>query len=307
MGAYADLHLHTCYSDSSDSPMRVVERAAELGLAAIAITDHDTIEGIEEAERAAKKHHIEFLPGVEISARYGQVEVHVVGLGINPRHSALTAALDTFREERSRRIDAILERLNALGVSLERAEIEAIAGRRGTLGRVHVARALMVKGAVRRVQEAFDKYLRSGRKAYVPKKMPTCRETIDLIHDAGGIVILAHPGVGKTVAKLAPRLIDLGFDGIEVYHTKHTPGHVTQFTQLALEKDLLISGGSDCHGTALNGEPDMGKVRLPYQHLERIKNALAAARSLRLPPTNGSPAPKISGRSPRPNHSTDPR
>lgn len=286
MGSYADLHLHTCYSDSSDSPMRVVERAAELGLSAIAITDHDTVEGIEEAERAARKHHIEFLPGVEISTRYGQVEVHVVGLGINPRHPALTTALDTFRAERSRRIDVILERLNALGVSLERAEIETIAGRRGALGRVHVARALMAKGAVRRVQEAFDKFLRSGRKAYVPKRMPTCREIVDLIHSAGGVAILAHPGVGKTVAKLVPRLIDLGFDGIEVYHTKHTAGHVTQFTQLALEKDLLISGGSDCHGAALNGEPDMGRVRLPCQHLERIKSALAAARSLRVPPPN---------------------
>jgi predicted metal-dependent phosphoesterase TrpH len=132
---------------------------------------------------------------------------------------------------------------------------------------------------VKTVQQAFEKYLRSGRKAYVPKKMMPTQDAVRLIHGARGLAFVAHPGVGSTISNLLPRLLDLGFDGIEVYHTKHAPGQVTQFTEIAMERDLLVSGGSDCHGTALGVEPDMGKVRLPFYHFERILERLANNKS----------------------------
>ena len=274
MSSYVDLHLHTNRSDGSDPPEKVVDRAISCGFAGIAITDHDTVTGVEPAGREARLHGIEFIDGVEISALFGRIEVHVVGLGINVRHEPLTRKLLTFHETRAERVDRMIERLNVLGIPIERAEVEIQAGKAGALGRVHVARALVAREVVKTVQQAFDKFLRSGRKAYVPKRMISCRDAIELIHDAGGLAFLAHPGVGATLSKMLPRLLNLPFDGIEVYHTQHTPGHVTQFTQVAMERDLLISGGSDCHGTALKEDSDMGKVRVPYYHFQRILDRL---------------------------------
>jgi len=255
-------------------PECVVERALARGLAAIAVTDHDTIRGVEEAERAARFHGIEFLRATEISASFGRVEVHILGLGIDVRSGALGQALKRLTSDRATRVDRILERLKAAGVSLERTDVERQASTGTALGRVHIARALTERGITKTVQEGFDKFMRVGRKAYVPKKLLPCREALDLIHHAGGKAILAHPGVGRSVHKLLPEILAFPFDGIEVYHTEHTPGHVTLFTQVALERDLLISGGSDCHGTAFNKEPDMGKVLVPYHHFQRIKDAL---------------------------------
>ncbi len=275
MSDYVDLHVHTNHSDGSDAPERVIERAAACGFAAIAIADHDTVSGLDPAERAARRQGIEFLPGVEISASYGRLEVHVVGLGIDAKCVPLLQTLHDLQASRSTRVDRIIERLDERGVPLARAEVEAQARLGSALGRVHVARALHAKGITTTVQQGFDKYMRPGGKAYVPKALMPCRAAIDLIHRAGGVAFIAHPGVGKALAKLLPRLLDLGFDGIEVYHTQHTPGQVTQFTQAALERDLLISGGSDCHGTATKPDPDLGKIRVPYGHYLRIKDALA--------------------------------
>ena len=252
----------------------MVERAVIEGLAAIAITDHDTVSGLDEGRAAARWQGIELILGTEISASFGRIEVHVLGLGIDPDHPRLVEALEGQRAARSRRVDKILERLNALGVQLDRGAVEAQAARAGSLGRMHVAQALHARGVTRTVQEAFDKYLRPRRKAYVPKQMMGCRRAIDLIHEAGGVAFLGHPGLGATLTRLLPRLLDMPFDGIEVYHPKHTPGHVTQFTHVALERDLLISGGSDCHGTASTEAPNLGLIRLPYHHVERIKEAI---------------------------------
>jgi len=275
---WVDLHLHTNHSDGSDAPSRVVERAAALGMSALAVTDHDTVSALTEAQEAARALGVELLPGVELSTMYGYIEIHIVGLGIDYQDPVLLEALNELHEARSKRVDAILERLNALGVDLTRAEVEAQAsgGEAATLGRMHVAMALHAKGITRTVQQGFDRYIRRGRKAYIPKRAMTCRKAIDLIHEAKGLAFLAHPGVGTTLGKLILRLInELPFDGVEVYHSKHTSGRATQFLQIAQEHNLLVSGGSDCHGTATHPTPDMGKVRLPYRFYEAILQRLS--------------------------------
>ena len=275
--SYVDLHIHTNRSDGTDAPTTVVERAAALGLAAIAITDHDTVAGVEEARHAAYNHDIEFLSGIEISASFGRAEVHVVGLGINTGHTLLVDALRELREGRDARINKMIDRLNRLGIDLTRAEVEALSGG-GVLARLHVARALVARGVTQTTQQGFDKYIGAGRKAYVPKKTVSCFKAIDLIHGAGGLAVLAHPGVGSRTEKILDRLLELPFDGIEIYHTRHTQAQTTRFIQVALERDLLISGGSDCHGTAVSNTPDLGNVRVPYHHFEAILSALRQSR-----------------------------
>jgi 3',5'-nucleoside bisphosphate phosphatase len=274
MVPYADLHLHTNHSDGSDSPSRVVERAAGMGFSAIAVTDHDAVTGVEEARARANALGLGFLSGVELSASYGRIEVHVVGLGIDVGHAPLRAALDRLREGRSVRTDRMLEQLKCCGIELSREEVEVQLADGGTLGRVHVARALKARGITKTVQEGFDRFIRSGRKAYVPKASLGCLDALALIHEAGGLAILAHPGVGATLPKIVARLLEMPFDGIEVFHTKHTPVQSKGFMQLAHERGLLVSGGSDCHGTATKREPEMGRVRLPIEYVERIQEAL---------------------------------
>lgn len=274
MPHYADLHVHTNHSDGSDSPKMVVERAARAGLSAIAVTDHDTVSGLSDAHMAGAFHNVEVFPGVEISATFAGTEVHIVGLGVDHWCAPLLNKLNELQTSRSNRVDQMIARLKGLGIALERAEVEAQAGVEGALGRMHVARALLARGVTTSVQEGFDRFIRKGRKAFVPKKAMKCAEAIDLIHEAEGVAILAHPGLGNGLEPLLPRLLRLPLDGIEVYHVSHTAGHVTSFTQVALEHDLLISGGSDCHGRVKGEEPGLGTVRVPYHHVECIKDAL---------------------------------
>lgn len=216
---------------------------------------------------------MELLPGTEISAHHGPHEIHVLGLGIDPVNNTLTNALRQLVSGRRERAERIVEKLNTLGIPLT---YEAVAARAptGTLGRIHIAQEIHSMGFSPTVQAAFDKFIGKGKKAFVTKPALTCEEAIDLIHAAGGLAFLAHPCLGQT-PKLLPHLLQLPFDGIEVYHSRHSPGQIEQYRRSAEAEDLLITGGSDCHGAAKNQPPEMGKIRLPYAHVERIKEALS--------------------------------
>ena len=275
MAGYVDLHLHTNFSDGSDTPEEVIARAAALNMAGVAITDHDTTSGLDRGRIAADLAGIAFIPGIEISASHGALDIHVIGLGIEAHNTELIMALDTFRTARSTRVDQILERLHDLGITLPRADVEAQAGASGgVLGRIHIARAIQTNGYTRTVQEAFDKYIRRGRKAYVPRKTLPCAQAIDLIHAANGLAFLAHPGLSNPTNSFIDRMMNLPFDGIEAYHTKHSPGQTTAYLQIAQQRGLLVSGGSDCHGTATKPFPDMGTVQVPYECMKTIQERL---------------------------------
>lgn len=274
---WVDLHLHTNHSDGSDAPRRVVERAVEAGASAIAITDHDTVSGVAEAAAACAEAGLEFLPGVEISAKHGQQEVHILGLGVDPESDALLETLGRMaaaREERARRMVA---KLQELGVPVTWEEVVP-EGSQGVVGRMHLAQAVLAAGHCKTIQDAFDKYLKAGRPAFVPRSVLTAAEAVDTIHTANGLAFVAHPGIGNLQSRL-DALLALPFDGIEAYHSKHSPGKQAAFQSIAAERGLLISGGSDCHGTVKGETPLLGRVRVPYRVYADIQERLAAVRS----------------------------
>ncbi|MFP6581571.1 MAG: PHP domain-containing protein [Candidatus Hydrogenedentota bacterium] len=271
-GRYVDLHMHTTFSDGADIPSVVVERASSLGFSAIAITDHDTLTGLPDARVAADDAGIELLPGVEVSSRYGKMEVHILGLGVDPTDAELTESLAVMAKERAHRAEAIVEKLNALDVPVDYESIRTRVGK-GVIGRMHIAQDIVSLGHADTIQGAFDKYIKAGRPAYVPKKAMTCEDAVESIHKAGGLAFVAHPCIGKT-RSILDQLLRLPFDGIEVFHSRHTPGHIADLKALAEDRGLLISGGSDCHGSIKGDSPLMGKIRLAWEHYEAIQGRL---------------------------------
>ncbi|MFQ5848447.1 MAG: PHP domain-containing protein [Candidatus Methylomirabilales bacterium] len=266
----ADLHLHSCYSDGTFTPREVAAEAARRHVSPIALTDHDTVAGIPEALHAGAEMQVEVIPGVELSVHDVNGDIHMLGYFIRWEDAALQRTLDRLEERRRDRLHKILRRLHELGVPLSADEVLRIAGQ-GTVGRLHVARALLARGAVGTVQEAFNRFLAAGRPAYVERTGLTAPQAIAAIRQAGGIAVLAHPGKGN-LADL-PRLIDAGLQGIEVFHPSHTTEEVFTLTRAATEHDLLITGGSDCHGLA-KGEARLGEIQLPRAHVERLRQAI---------------------------------
>lgn len=272
----ADLHLHTCHSDGKNTPARVVERAVEAGLQAMAITDHDTVSAVPEAQRAAQARDIAFLTGVEISARQERTEVHVVGLGIDPDEPGLHACLRELQAARAERGERMLRRLCQLGVPVEVEAVRDEAEGR-PVSRMHIAYHLRTLGITKTTQEGFDRFLKPGREAYVSKTTCAVDTALARIHGAGGLAFVAHPGLSRSLRKLLPALLEQPFDGIEAYHISHSAGRTRELLELAEARGLLVAGGSDCHG-AMKGAPEMGKVRLPMRYVDAIRERLQSRR-----------------------------
>lgn len=251
MKVYADLHLHTRYSDGRDAPSAVVTAAREAGLGAIAITDHDCVDGIDEAVSEGRRLGVEVVPGVEITSYVGPVEVHVLGYFIDHRHAGLLRALWDFQEERESRIFEMLKKLDGMGVRIEPGRVIAASGG-GSVGRPHLARALIEEGHASSVREAFRKFVGDRAPAYVPRKHIAPVEAVRIIRECGGIPVIAHPGGMKDDA-IIPSLADDGVEGIEVYYSSHTPAEVRRYLEVAGRYGFLITGGSDCHGS-MKGE-----------------------------------------------------
>ncbi|HEY0828248.1 MAG TPA: PHP domain-containing protein [Bacilli bacterium] len=248
---YVDLHSHTTASDGTGPPARNVQLAKEAGLAGIAITDHDTVAGIDEALREGERLGIVVVPGVEISAVANQQDIHVLGYYMNVQDPVFLNRLALLRNTRNLRNDMIVERLQQLGMSITMDEVTASLGRvlqdKKTIGRPHIADLMINKGYVNSIAEAFDKYLGKQGAAYVNPPRIHPKEAIEWIKEAGGCAVLAHPGIYHK-DELVEQLILDGLDGIEVYHSDHSDADEARYLEMALRHNLIITAGSDYHG-----------------------------------------------------------
>ncbi len=262
---FVDLHAHSTASDGSRAPADVVAAAKRAGLSAIALTDHDTVAGIDEATHAGLSLGVRVVPGVELSAVEGDIETHILGLHISDTRE-MEATLVALRDMRRTRAERIVQRLNELGVRIEVAAVlEQAAG--GAIGRPHVARAMIAEGWAVDFRDAFDRYLGNGRPAYVPKERLAVVDAIGLIHRAGGLAVLAHPAQGGTRERVEAFVRD-GIDGVEVRHPSHSSEDIARLTALVDYFGLVPSGGSDWHG-AMDGARTLGTMRVPAEWLAR--------------------------------------
>jgi len=271
---YVDFHLHTNHSDGSDSPTRVVERAQEAKLKAIAITDHDTVSGIAEAIEVGEQLGIQILSGVEVSSIWNGRELHILGLGVDIDSVEFLSHMQEQTDHRNSRAEKIIKKLNGLGVPAEREKIAARTAD-GVIGRMHIAQEIVALGHASTVQGAFDKFIKKGKRAFIPKKAASPKTAVEWIHAAGGLAFIAHPGLGNVHASL-DKLLTIPFDGIEVYHSRHSAGMSDALSQIVEDKGLLATGGSDCHGDVKGEAPLMGKVQVPYRIMEAISDRLSA-------------------------------
>ncbi len=256
-----DLHTHTTASDGSFSPSALVQKAHETGLAALAVTDHDTIGGLAEASAEAQRLGLDFLPGVELSVEDKDGRFHLLGYGFDPQFPELAEKLFTLRRSRAARNRQMADKMAALGLPVTMEDVRDAAKKHAedgeeseVIARPHFAQALIAKGVVGSVQEAFDEYLASGRPLYQAKEVLTPADAVALLHRAGGVAVMAHPGlVPLATPALAARVRslaeDAGMDGIEAYYSQHSPAETAFFLDLAHTHTLLVTGGSDFHGT----------------------------------------------------------
>jgi hypothetical protein len=277
-----DLHIHSTASDGTNSPAQLLAMAARLHLGAIAITDHDSIAGSREALLEGVPADLGFLTGVEISAEPppsypGSGSIHILGYAIRLDDPELNRELEKLQEARKNRNPKIVERLQKLGIAISMEEVEREAAD-GQAGRPHIASLLVQKGAAESIDDAFDRFLSNGRPGYADKPRIECSRAIALINAAGGIPVLAHPCLLGLESEgqlevLLREMISMGLKGLEVYFTDHTAEQTRRFADLARRHELLLTGGTDFHGTTLpNVQMGIGKggLHVPYALYERL-------------------------------------
>lgn len=269
--AFVDLHTHSTASDGTLSPEGVIEAAQRCGLTALALTDHDTIDGVPAARAAGERVGIRVIAGVELSAFQGENEIHLLALHLT-QLEALEKRLGELRSSRYTRAQKIVEKLNTLGIPLTLEEVLQQSNG-GAVGRPHVARALIARGFVHDFRDAFTKYLGNAGSAFVPKEPLSIEDAIAIAHEAGGLAIWAHPGDGGRRERLEP-LVAAGLDGLEIRHPSHSAEDVKRFQALSDFFNLVPSGGSDWHG-APDGPRRLGIMNIPAEWLERQDERVA--------------------------------
>lgn len=268
---FADLHLHTNFSDGTYTPEELAGHVARCGFKAAALTDHDTMEGCDRMAAACAERGVEFIPASELTAEQDGIEIHILGYFLDGRNPRLLTELAKFQEVRQRRIYEMVSAINEHGVALQAETVFTLASCRAP-GRPHVARALVQGGWCSGLDEAFERFLRKGRPAWVPKFKVSAFEAIGLIHHAGGLAFMAHPGLNHS-DEIIPDLVDAGLDGIECFHTKHSTTTTQKYLEIADRHRLLVSGGSDCHGMS-KGKPLVGSIKVPYEVVERMRDKM---------------------------------
>lgn len=282
---FADLHLHTNFSDGTYTPEELASHGKRLGLAAMSLTDHDTVEGCARMAAACQSLGVEFIPGAELTAEVNGNELHLLGYFVDRENKKLLSETSRFQTVRQDRIREMVTRLNQLNVPLKVEAVFAIANCRSP-GRPHVARALVQGGFCSSLDEAFERFLKMNRPGWVPKCKMSAFDAIALIHQAGGVAVMAHPGLNRT-DDVIPQLQQAGLDGIECFHSRHSGGITRHYLEMAERHHLLVTGGSDCHGMN-RGKPLVGSIKLPYQHVEKLKERAASRKAGNLQPQSVS-------------------
>jgi predicted metal-dependent phosphoesterase TrpH len=280
-----DLHIHTTASDGMLTPSQVVRLAKERNLKAIAITDHDSIDGVREALDQGRRVSLEVIPGVEISANSKAGNLHLLGYYVQTEHGILKEKLDRLKQARSERNPNIVRKLNALGVDISYPEVIQVSGG-GQVGRPHFARVLRDKRYVRTIDEAFDRYLGQGAPAYVDKFRFDVKEGIEIVSKAGGVPVLAHPYslncTAEDLEEMVSALARDGLKGIEAFYPDHTPKQTAHYQRLAEKLDLVTTGGADFHGPLIT-KAELGiigqGISLTYATVEALKRARQTAGS----------------------------
>lgn len=275
-----DLHTHSTASDGLLAPDALVELAKKAGVGVLALCDHDSTEGVDAAIAAGRRLGVEVIPAVELNTDVEASEVHVLGYYIDYQQAWLQTFLARLREGRLHRAEAMVEKLKALGITLDFARVQALA--HGAVGRPHVARAMVEAGVVQNTDEAFEKYLGRNGPAYVERLKVTPQEAVQFIAKAHGIPVLAHPGWGIR-DEMIPPLIEAGLEGLEVYYPDHQPQEVAHWSAVAAQYGLLLTGGTDFHGGSLATRATIGSQYVPADVVEQLKVRYAAKQTLRTP------------------------
>jgi predicted metal-dependent phosphoesterase TrpH len=266
----ADLHIHTTASDGLMTPDEVVHWSKLKRLTAIGITDHDTVNGISPAVDASLKYGVEIVPGIELSTMFDDEEIHVLGYYIDYKARWFLNTLEKIQNSRYERAERIVNKLNGLGIDITLEQVKVKADN-GAIGRPHIARAMIDKGYINNIKDAFKEFIGRGCPAYVERYKLSSEEAIDIIKRTGGISVLAHPGLIRNKANIG-RIINLGIDGIEAYHSKHDDETVRDTLAIARSRNLLVTGGSDCHGMKFNNEPIIGNYTVDYKYVQILKD-----------------------------------
>jgi predicted metal-dependent phosphoesterase TrpH len=264
-----DLHIHSSYSDGALPPAAIVRCAADGGLSAVSITDHDTSDGQEEAVEAGRLLGIEVVTGIEFSVNEMDLDIHILGYCFDPVYEGLAAAVVNLEKGRIERAGRIAAKLSDLGIEISLEEIIEDAGD-GTIGRPHIARILLRRGVVSRFQEAFDRFLGYRAPCYVPKTVLELEEVISIIEEAGGVAVWAHPGLNMRNRALLKRIIGCGVKGIEAWHPNHDPAITKLIVRETGRLGLVATGGSDYHFSEAE-KVAIGEIEVPYDSVIALR------------------------------------
>lgn len=263
-----DLHVHSTASDGTLSPTALVEEARARNVQVVALTDHDTMDGVAEAQTAAARVGIELIAGVELNTDSPAGEVHVLGYFISLDNQPFQELLDQRRRSRVVRAHKMVDRLRELGMNITYADVERFAGD-GAVGRPHVARALVAAGYAADVREAFDRWIHTGGPAYVRRESFSPTDAIVAVREAGGVPVLAHPGRIRDQA-IIPSLIEAGLEGLECYYPEHTPRQTEQYIAIARRHGLVVTGGTDFHGPGSTHKTELGALSVPAAAVQEL-------------------------------------
>ncbi len=258
---YADLHTHTYHSDGTRSPREVIDVAKSHGITIVSISDHDNLAAYFEIKSYADEQGVLLIPGVELSCAFEGVDVHILAYAFDPHDEKIEQRLRAFREARARRGVVMVDKLRELGFMITTERVQELAAG-GAVGRPHVARALVERGYVASVAEAFDRFIGTGKPGYVEKERFRIKEAVALIRSAGGVTSVAHPSIYPDHERIVPMVLDAGVDAVEVYHPEVPAADREMYTNLTRFRGKFVSGGSDDHGKVKKSET-LGTVRVP--------------------------------------------